>query len=255
MNCRSAESLFSSFLEDELSQKERRSFETHLLSCRRCSVAIRELRATIDMVQTLPDVETSPHFEEDVLALIRSGEAMRPSVADWVRGLLEPARLRPVFLAGAGACAVWIAVILAGPSGVLHGASMATTSVKASPSGAAAPSAPGLASTTTRAGAPAQLATPTGAGAGNTVASVTPAVSASGLHTSRPVARSADNAWADRQWTATAGNQDSTVPNPGAHYVDEYITDQFYIDRGFEGQSPSVTPVSDHPSDDVEIQF
>jgi anti-sigma factor RsiW len=250
MNCRSAESLFSSFLEDELSQKERRSFETHLLSCRRCSVAIRELRATIDMVQDLPEVETSPHFEEDVLARIRSGEAMRPSVADWVRGLLEPARLRPVFLAGAGACAVWIGVMVAGQSGIFQGASSVATTTpgKASSSGAVVPSTPGLASIVNPAGS--QPATPASTGA--TLASATPAAKAP--RASRSGSRS-NNAWADRQWTGTAGNQDSTLPNPGARYVDEYITDQFYIDRGFEGQSPSVTPVSDHPSDDVEIQF
>jgi hypothetical protein len=246
MNCRSAEALYSSFLEDELSQKERRSFETHLLSCRRCSLAIREVRATIDMVQMLPEAETSPHFEEDVLARIRSGEAMRPSVADWVRGLLEPARLRPVFLAGAAACAVWIAVILTGSNGLLHSAqTVARSTGQTTVPGAAVSQAPSLAST-------AGSSTTTPASAGNSLASTTPTTTP---RVAKKGARSGDAAWADRQWAGTSGNQDSTLPNPGARYVDEYITDQFYIDRGFEGQSPSVTPVSDHPSDDVEIQF
>jgi hypothetical protein len=251
MNCRSAEALYSSFLEDELSQKERCSFEAHLLSCRRCSLAIREVRATIDMVQMLPEAETSPHFEEDVLARIRSGEAMRPSVADWVRGLLEPVRLRPVFLAGAGACAVWIAVILAGPNGLIHGTAAKSTVARStgqtSAPGTAVSPAPSLAST---AGSSPPTTTP--ASAGNSLASTAPTTTP---RVSKNGARSADAAWADRQWAGTSGNQDSTLPNPGARYVDEYITDQFYIDRGFEGQSPSVTPVSDHPSDDVEIQF
>ncbi len=243
MNCRSAEALYSSFLEDELSQKERRSFEAHLLACRRCSLAIREMRATIDMVQMLPEVETSPHFEDDVLARIRSGEAMRPSVADWVRGLLEPARLRPVFLAGAGACAVWIAVIVAGPQGLLHGTSGAPNVTSTAP-------APG--SVTSSAGSGSETVSPA---AGNTLASTAPAASTPVAPASRKRARPVDTVWADRQWAGTSGNQDSTLPNPGARYVDEYITDQFTIDRGFEGQYPSVTPVSDHPSDDVEIQF
>ena len=118
MNCRSAEPLLSAFLEDDLSQKERRSLEAHILACRRCSLSVRELRATLELMQNVPYVETSPHFEEDLLARIRSGEAMRPTVVEWLKGLMEPARLRPLFLAGAGACAVWIGVMLVNPNGV-----------------------------------------------------------------------------------------------------------------------------------------
>ncbi|HEY6221162.1 MAG TPA: zf-HC2 domain-containing protein, partial [Candidatus Eisenbacteria bacterium] len=120
MNCRSAEPLLSAFLEDDLSQKERRSLEAHLLACRRCSLAVRELRATLELVQNVPFMETSPHFEEDLLARIRSGEALRPTVVEWLKGLLEPARLRPIFLAGAGACAVWIGITLVNPNGVIR---------------------------------------------------------------------------------------------------------------------------------------
>ena len=32
MNCRSAESLFSSYVEDEISQEERRNLESHLMA-------------------------------------------------------------------------------------------------------------------------------------------------------------------------------------------------------------------------------
>ena len=123
MNCRSAEPLLSAFLEDDLSQNERRNLESHLLSCRRCSQGVRELRATLEMLQTIPEVETSPHFEADLLARIRSGEGLRPSLIEWLRTYLEPARLRPLFLAGAGACAIWISVLLVGPNGVLHATS------------------------------------------------------------------------------------------------------------------------------------
>ena len=49
MNCRSAESLFSAFLDDELNQNERRFLESHLLSCRRCTASMRELKASLDL--------------------------------------------------------------------------------------------------------------------------------------------------------------------------------------------------------------
>ena len=57
MNCRSAESLFSSYLEDEISQEERRNVESHLMGCRRCSLAMREVRATMSMLARIPEAE------------------------------------------------------------------------------------------------------------------------------------------------------------------------------------------------------
>jgi hypothetical protein len=243
MNCRSAEALYSSFLEDELSQKERRSFESHLLSCRRCSVAIRELRATLELIHELPRTETSPHFEEDVLARIRSGEAMRPSVSDWIRGWLEPARLRPAFLTGAAACAVWIAMLVAPRP------DPTVTARHADGVPAPAPAAPD-ANVAAAGSAPAETGRPSGSAAGTAVATrETPAERPAGR------ARSGRSLPEEPEWAQASVAQDSALPNPGARYVDEYILDQFYIDRGPEGQNPSVTPVSDHPSDDVDIVF
>jgi anti-sigma factor RsiW len=100
MNCRSAESLFSAFVEDELNQKERRFLESHLLSCRRCTASMRELKASMDLCGALPMVDTSPHFEDDVMTMIRSGEALRPSLIEWLRGLVTIDRIRPFALAG-----------------------------------------------------------------------------------------------------------------------------------------------------------
>jgi len=115
MNCRNAESLFSAFLDDELSQGERRHFESHLLGCRRCSQSVRELKGAMALVNdavTASAVEMSPHFEDDLMDRIRSGEAMRPTVIEWIQSFLVPDRLRPVFIVGASACAVFVAVVL-----------------------------------------------------------------------------------------------------------------------------------------------
>jgi len=116
MNCRSAEHLFSSFIEDELSQKERGSLESHLAECRRCSAAVEELRATVELVAALPSYEPGPHFEEELMDRIRSGEALRPTIVEWMSEWLAPARLRPVFLAGAAGCAAWIAFLVVNPA-------------------------------------------------------------------------------------------------------------------------------------------
>ena len=109
MNCRSTESLFSAFLDDALSQSERRSFEAHLLGCRRCSLSLREMKSTLallDDVAKAPAPELAPHFEDDLMARIRSGEAMRPTMVEWLQGWFGLDRLRPALATGAAAAAV-----------------------------------------------------------------------------------------------------------------------------------------------------
>ncbi len=241
MNCRSAEPLLSAFLEDDLSQNERRNLESHLLSCRRCSQGVRELRATLEMLQTIPEVETSPHFEADLLARIRSGEGLRPSLIEWLRTYLEPARLRPLFLAGAGACAIWISVLLVGPNGVLHATSPELAQSK---SGA-----------TTTAPAPVVASVPTTQPGPAAVAA-----RSDGKSQGSPSAASRANApgyaWADPSFPPAKSGQDTVISNPGSRYDDEYVTDQFIIERGLEStNNRTITPVSDRQSDDVFITF
>ncbi|MGH7680893.1 MAG: anti-sigma factor family protein [Candidatus Eiseniibacteriota bacterium] len=241
MNCRSAEPLLSAFLEDGLSQNERRDLEAHLLSCRRCSHGLRELRATLELLHAVPDVETSPHFEADVLARIRSGEGLRPSVIEWVRGYLMPARLRPVFLAGAGACAIWIAAVLVGSNSPFHAASPELASQTA-------PAAPAQVVTTPEvASAPATKQNPA------VIASQPKATKASRSQASG--AGEPGYALADPGTPAMAG-RDTVISNPGNRYDDEYVNDQFIIQRGFQDtNNRTITPVSDQKSDDVFIVF
>lgn len=248
MNCRSAESLFSALIEDELSQKERRFLETHLLSCRKCSASLKETRAAMELARHLPLEETSPHFEEDVMARIRSGEGLRPSLIEWARGLLAPAWLRPAAVAGAGACAVWVAALLVGSYVHPDGNGAAPTASVTIPSPtvveAPAPSAPEAPS--------ASVAESRTEVADRTVARPRPAAPVS-----EPVAsESAGLAAASREIPFEGFKGGSELPNPATGYVDEYITDQFYLERGNGGTgNPSVTPVSGRPSDDVYIVF
>jgi len=234
MNCRSAESLFSAFVEDELNQKERRFLESHLLSCRRCTASMRELKASMDLCGALPTVDTSPHFEDDLMAMIRSGEAMRPSIIDWLRGLVTIERIRPFALAGAGASAVLIASFAINHPLFTTFASHTTK-------------AP-----VTQAAVPAPAPTPSG----TEVASITPPETAPAPSAKAPVKSDAGYAWADHSVRTSSSIPDTTVPNPGSRYDDEYITDQFFLERGTDGgNNPTITPVSSSASDDVYITF
>ena len=61
----------------------------------------------------------------------------------------------------------------------------------------------------------------------------------------------------ETDWPTPVSNQDIAIPNPGSRYDDQYITDQFFLEKDFGGSNnnPTITPVSDRPSDDVFITF
>lgn len=258
MNCRSAESHFSEFLDDALSQAERRSFEAHLLSCRRCSQSLREMKGAMALlggVAKASVVETSPHFEDDLMDRIRSGEAMRPTVIEWLQGLLEPARLRPVLMTGAAACALAVAILFAARGDQN------------------APGTPGSGPIASSNPAPAVTAPPEGAtpSAGETL-SPAPVI-ASSTAPARPSRRAPADATprlagsdapngvieiVDRAAPGQGAEMESAIPNPNALFADEYVTDQFILQRGRAAggaQQPSAVPVTDRGSDDVYIEF
>jgi hypothetical protein len=242
MNCRSAEDLFSPFLEEELSQAERRELESHLDDCRRCSTVIEELRATVALMGSLPSYETSPHFEEDVMDRIRSGEALRPTIIEWLSQWLAPARLRPVFLTGAAACAAWIAFIMVNP-----GARQATmfanhnTQAPAAASAAKPSDTPALPSGSEEiASAPSPASVP----------------QATTVTTPRSGDTGAFRAAAESEVASRSPQTpDSSVGKDAATYQDEYILDQFYLNRSSEDGVHSIVPVTGRPSDDVYITF
>ena len=234
MNCRSAESLFSSYIEDEISQEERRNLEAHFMGCRRCSVSLRELRAAISMVQRETAlVEPSAHFDEDVFARIRSGEGLRPTAWETVRELLAPLRFRPAVLAGFGVSAMAAALAFS-PLGqsFFH----VTASRAPSPAATVASGSPSVS-------APSSAPAPV----------VAERETAPAPRTSSPVRSGSVMASAPRAEAV----QDSIVDGatPVQRYNDEIINDQFYLDRGTPGQDPSVVPVNTSQDDGVYIIF
>jgi len=245
MNCRSAESYFSSYIEDEISQEDRRGLEAHLMGCRRCSLAMRETRSMVSLLERMPEVKPSSHFDDDLFARIRSGEGLRPSAAEVIRELLSPARFRPLYLACAGASAVLLAFVVS-PLG--HG--LLRTTAQTPPMSAAAPQihpsgsqriapsavpapAPVVAAERAATGSPPSI-TRMGGTPSQRVASV--------------VASAAQTAPADRDSIVDGGI-------PRQRYTDEIINDQFYLERGREGQDPTVVPVNETSDDGVYIVF
>lgn len=253
MNCRSAESLYSAFLEEELSQEERRSMEAHLMACRRCSVAVKELRHTLTLMSALPSVATSPHFEEEIFDRIRSGEALRPTLIEWLGGFFTPERLRPVFLGGAAVCAVWIAVIVTHPANFLPGNGTVANREAQAPN-----------ATSTDAGSldasESVAMTPDAESASEPSAPVFGPRAAFASEPSNVVSgptagrAATGDQWADRKSPATSNGSDSAL-TPGSPFQDEYILDQFYLERGSERGTQSIVPVSGDATDDVYITF
>jgi anti-sigma factor RsiW len=267
MNCRSAESLLSAFLDDELSQAERRHFEAHLLGCRRCTQSLRELKSAMALVGDAAArsvVAPSPHFDNDLFARIRSGEAMRPSVIEWLQGFLMPERLRPAFLVGATACAVFVAVVLFQDSSKKAGETpmLATGTSEVATPGAATPAAaestPGASAAVPVTGeALASLPTPQdGPSPARNPIPATRDASPNALRLASDADGNGIIEIADRVVPAAAG-LDSTIPNPGAQFVDEYVTDQFFLQRGrvVGDPQPSLVPVSGQNAGDVYIEF
>jgi hypothetical protein len=250
MNCRSAESYFSSYIEDEISQEERRSLEAHLMGCRRCSLAMRETRSMVSVLERMPEVKPSSHFDDDLFARIRSGEGLRPSAAEMIRELLSPARFRPLYVACAGACAVLLAFVVS-PLG--HGLLRATVSTP--PMSAAAPRIHPSGSPVAPSGSPvAPSAVPAPAAMAERTATGPPP--SSGTVLGKAPSRRAASVVASAAQTAPA-DRDSIVDGriPRQRYTDEIINDQFYLERGREGQDPAVVPVNETSDDGVYIIF
>ncbi len=234
MNCRSVESLFSSYIEDEISQEERRNLEAHLMGCRRCSVAMSDVRATMSVLERMPLVEPSAHFDEDVYAKIRSGEGLRPTALELIRELLSSIRLKPIYMAGAGASAVAVALLLSPVGqGFLRPALAPMSASRVQGTAARVITAP-----------PASVAQTVAQGTAPAPSPVAP----SSRPTGSMVASMAQT---------TSAARDSSVDGrvPRQRYTDEIINDQFYLDHGSQGQDPSVVPVNETQDDGVYIVF
>jgi anti-sigma factor RsiW len=77
MTCRQMVELVTGYLEDHLPEAERRRFEAHLALCEGCQAYLAQMRALIEELGTLPEVQLSPAIEEDLLTAFRDWRAGR----------------------------------------------------------------------------------------------------------------------------------------------------------------------------------
>ncbi len=104
------------YLEGELPLQQRALVDAHLDTCDPCAEELRELRATIDLLQRLPDESPPEGLVDRVLARVRAGEAdptLLVRALDAFEAMLRPGVLTPVLAGALGALA--IAVLQARP--------------------------------------------------------------------------------------------------------------------------------------------
>ena len=102
------------YLEGDLPLERRALVDAHLDGCPGCAGRLAELRATVDALRTLGDVEPPPGFADRVMARIAAGEG-RPSAFTRLLQRTPPVlrgRLAPPLLALASAAIVlvWLRV-------------------------------------------------------------------------------------------------------------------------------------------------
>ena len=75
MNHSDVRNRMAEYLEGDLSLDRRALFDAHLDACPDCASDLEELRTTIHLLRSLPDVEPPPQLAADVMRRIRLGEA------------------------------------------------------------------------------------------------------------------------------------------------------------------------------------
>ena len=73
--CRDAVALMTSYLEGDLSARDRRRLEGHLADCPHCSEYLAQLRVTIDVLGRAEPEHLSDEALDDLVALYRRWQA------------------------------------------------------------------------------------------------------------------------------------------------------------------------------------
>ena len=108
------------YLEGDLPLQQRALVDAHLDACPSCAEELRELRGTIGLLRSLPDVEPPLALATSVIARIRAGEAQPTLGVRLLDGLDMLLRSRPLALGAVGVGVIGLALLapdwLAGPS-------------------------------------------------------------------------------------------------------------------------------------------
>jgi hypothetical protein len=92
----------SDYIDRELVADERSRVDTHLGSCGDCRRELEELRATVTLLQRLPEPPLPPGIGDAVLARIARGEGRETRVHSLLRRTLEPRWIAPLAAGLAG---------------------------------------------------------------------------------------------------------------------------------------------------------
>lgn len=71
MTCKEIENRLPAYLENHLSQDEKKIIDGHIASCSQCSRAVEALRKAQKIVRDLSDVEPPPFFEQRIMSRVR----------------------------------------------------------------------------------------------------------------------------------------------------------------------------------------
>ncbi len=123
MNCRKARAHFSSYLEQEMSELERRAMAAHLNRCPQCSSDLFATQKAISLLRWIPRPQGSPDFTERVLERIHA-EKSREANPGWLSLQLDDFRQRcrelgAALAAPAPAGALVAALLIGGGGGAL----------------------------------------------------------------------------------------------------------------------------------------
>ena len=69
--CREAVELVTDYLEDALSQAQRRRFEAHLAHCPDCPEYLAQMRRTIELTGALTPEDLSPQMQDEFIEIYR----------------------------------------------------------------------------------------------------------------------------------------------------------------------------------------
>jgi anti-sigma factor RsiW len=83
MNCAKARANLSAYVEQELSEKDRRQVSSHLGRCDRCSRDLFAMQKAINLLRWVPRPEARPDFDDRLYERLRAEERSHP--APWAR--------------------------------------------------------------------------------------------------------------------------------------------------------------------------
>ncbi len=83
MNCRQVRTSFSAYIEQELSEMERRDVSAHLARCTRCTSELFAMQKAMSLVRWVPRYEGSPGFEKRLIERLAAEETAPAPPERW----------------------------------------------------------------------------------------------------------------------------------------------------------------------------